>query len=71
MLGGLLAPLSLKKVAFLSLSKIKQEKSRGIRPGPFISEEYYTSFDLYELIESNEANNRLMDNNQTQTNLKN
>lgn len=48
----------------------KDNAVRIIEQDPFIKECYYQSYDIYELIEANEANNWLCEDTQTKINLR-
>ena len=41
-----------------------------VQADPFVVDQYYTSYELYELIEANESNNWLLEDAQTSMNLR-
>ena len=57
--------------AFLLLDAASVQDAEAIvKTDPFITQHYYQSFEVHELIESNESNNWLMDDPQTKGNIK-
>jgi uncharacterized protein len=47
-----------------------QEAEALVKQDPFITNKYYESYEVHELIESNESNNWLQDDQQTKGNIK-
>jgi uncharacterized protein YciI len=51
------------------IAENRESAKKIVEQDPFIKENYYQSFEIYELIEANEANSWLLEDSQTKLNL--